>query len=612
MAESGQAGQYGPEMPRALGPPAAPSWPMIGRDEELKAVVAALDDPDCGGVALVGAAGVGKTRLGTEAAAERGLAVVAVRASRSASGIPLGALAPLFAELGIALGDSSTPFTEVATALEARPHGDRLIVVVDDAQELDDASAAVLDQIVGKPGIFLLLTVRAGSAALAHVVEMWKDGHIVRIQVDPLPDSDIRALVGAALGQVDGGTMRDLVRDFLLAGRLARHSWRAGGEIAAAVTLADSLDVVGQTEEAEEILREAYRLAPTDLDRTSLAARLASLLFVWSGRAAEAEQILVTAGVAVSDPTCRRVLDAQRGDLFLLCGDVARTIELDGPLLTAAAGEMPDVAWVQASRDMGVALALAGRSGEALGHTEAALSAHSTLEEPSKVAVFLSALLGQRGSARPAEDGGGGRGRPASRGSRRPGRRGPDVRPRGVRQGSGCRRAGYGGHGGGHVRDLRSDALRSPGGCARAAPVTRTGPAARGGRRGLPRRAAAPCVGRGTHAGAPRRRQPGAVVEEGAGSGVAGGLRRLQQGDRREALPLGADRGQPPAAGLHQARSARPCRSRGAPQLGSVPLNRCGRDTRAVRRRPSQARGQWPVSAFVTSLTGLEKIRAPA
>ncbi len=80
------------------------TWPLVGRDAELAVLASALEDPDAGGVVLFGAAGVGMTRLArcaVEMAEERGLVTASVRANRSASLIPFGALAPLFAELGL-------------------------------------------------------------------------------------------------------------------------------------------------------------------------------------------------------------------------------------------------------------------------------------------------------------------------------------------------------------------------------------------------------------------------------------------------------------------------------------------------------------------------------
>ena len=66
----------------------------MGRDRELRAVAGARAGAT-GGLLLAGPAGVGKTRLAREAAAIAGADVHWVRATRTASRIPLGAFAPL-------------------------------------------------------------------------------------------------------------------------------------------------------------------------------------------------------------------------------------------------------------------------------------------------------------------------------------------------------------------------------------------------------------------------------------------------------------------------------------------------------------------------------------
>src|SRR6478752_5643066 len=83
---------------------AGTSWPLLGRDVELAQIAASIDDPECGGVVVIGAAGVGKTRLAAhtlDIAAGRGMASSSVRATRSGSGIPFAALAPLLPELDL-------------------------------------------------------------------------------------------------------------------------------------------------------------------------------------------------------------------------------------------------------------------------------------------------------------------------------------------------------------------------------------------------------------------------------------------------------------------------------------------------------------------------------
>jgi hypothetical protein len=74
------------------------AWPLVGRDRELEAIASARASPGCHGVVLIADAGVGKSRLAREAhdAAEReGASVDWVQATRSASAVPLAAVAEL-------------------------------------------------------------------------------------------------------------------------------------------------------------------------------------------------------------------------------------------------------------------------------------------------------------------------------------------------------------------------------------------------------------------------------------------------------------------------------------------------------------------------------------
>src|ERR1700761_6514377 len=74
------------------------AWPLVGRDRELEAIASARADPGCHGVVLIADAGVGKSRLAREVhdAAEREGAFVGwVQATRSASAVPLAAVAEL-------------------------------------------------------------------------------------------------------------------------------------------------------------------------------------------------------------------------------------------------------------------------------------------------------------------------------------------------------------------------------------------------------------------------------------------------------------------------------------------------------------------------------------
>jgi len=82
----------------------ARAWPLVGRDQELRFVVAALrSQTSRGGVVLAGAAGVGKTRLAREAlqrAAPQGTEIRWAYGTASARSTPLGAFEGLLGDLG--------------------------------------------------------------------------------------------------------------------------------------------------------------------------------------------------------------------------------------------------------------------------------------------------------------------------------------------------------------------------------------------------------------------------------------------------------------------------------------------------------------------------------
>jgi len=143
-------------------------WPLVGRARELARVNAALTRPAGSGVLLAGPSGVGKSRLAGEClrrAADHGFHVEHVRATRSSSQIPLGASAPLlpFDNTGEVAGDV---LRGVAAAIGAtRDDGRRLLLAVDDAHLLDDASATVVNHLVTSGRCSVMLTVRTGESA---------------------------------------------------------------------------------------------------------------------------------------------------------------------------------------------------------------------------------------------------------------------------------------------------------------------------------------------------------------------------------------------------------------------------------------------------------------
>ena len=222
---------------------------------------------------MVGAAGVGKTRLAAEVsrvAASRDCAVEWVRATRSAATIPFGA----FAALVPAAPDSASEggaelLSRARQALAERTGGRRLVLCVDDGQLLDDASAALLHQLVAAREAFAVVTVRRGERAPDALRALWKDDLCSLLELDALARDELeRLLVEALGGPVDGPSghalweltrgnalfARELVRYGIERGALTEQggiwSWR--GDMAAGMRLSELVEARLEALEAAE------------------------------------------------------------------------------------------------------------------------------------------------------------------------------------------------------------------------------------------------------------------------------------------------------------------------------------------------------------------------
>lgn len=129
----------------------AMAWPLIGRESEDRRIRESLDDPSRRPVALVGPPGVGTSRLlefVVEHGNRRGWHVCTSVASPALHTVPFGAVAPLATRDGAL---DTTDRLGVIAALEQDLHaaagGRDLLMVVDEAQWLDDASVALLERL---------------------------------------------------------------------------------------------------------------------------------------------------------------------------------------------------------------------------------------------------------------------------------------------------------------------------------------------------------------------------------------------------------------------------------------------------------------------------------
>lgn len=227
-------------------------WPLIGRREELSVIECALGEDQCRGLVLAGAPGVGKTRLAREAlaaAAAAGCETKWAVASRAVAAIPFGAMAHLLPPAE----EKSTHLQLLQQAgqwLLERAGGRRLVLGIDDAHMLDDASAALLFHLVINGIAFVVATVPTGVPAPEPVTALWKEAIAERLEVQPLARSEVSRLIEAALGgPVDGLTRERLwqlsrgnilyLRELLQGGRQAGDldlfdgMWRWAGPVSA-------------------------------------------------------------------------------------------------------------------------------------------------------------------------------------------------------------------------------------------------------------------------------------------------------------------------------------------------------------------------------------------
>lgn len=154
---------------------------------------------------------MGKTRLAREALAaaeQRGALTRWVVATASARALPLGAFA---ATLGVVGPDPARLVRQASEALLAGAGRASVVVGVDDAHLLDELSATLVHQLVLRRVANVVLTLRSGESAPDAVTALWKDGHLPRLELQPLSQDEAATLVEARLGgPVDSGAARRL------------------------------------------------------------------------------------------------------------------------------------------------------------------------------------------------------------------------------------------------------------------------------------------------------------------------------------------------------------------------------------------------------------------
>ena len=133
-----------------------------------------------------------------------------VVATHAAAAVPLGAVAHLVPSESIGRGRDAT-LGAIVRALQHGERDGRLLLGVDDAHLLDDASAALVHLLVTNGVASVVLTLRSGEPAPDSIVALWKDGPAALIELQALARTEVDTIATTVLdGSVEGATLHFL------------------------------------------------------------------------------------------------------------------------------------------------------------------------------------------------------------------------------------------------------------------------------------------------------------------------------------------------------------------------------------------------------------------
>jgi DNA-binding winged helix-turn-helix (wHTH) protein len=197
------------------------NWPLLGRESELEFISTAFRDGRTGGVLLTGPAGVGKTRLALECvrlAQQAGVLVARVSGHPETKSLPLAAAAHVLpADVAAAAGpegelDRAAVFHRARAAIERATAGKRAMVLLDDVDQLDDLSRALMVSLVHARAVFVVATLRTDGDDDG-VALLVKDNHLQPLPITGLRADVIETLVARVLGGPIDATTLGWLRD---------------------------------------------------------------------------------------------------------------------------------------------------------------------------------------------------------------------------------------------------------------------------------------------------------------------------------------------------------------------------------------------------------------
>ena len=301
------------------------AWPIVARDVEFRRALAALNDEDFQGVALVGDSGVGKSTLArmlAKAAESAGRTVRFALGTQTGGAVPLGAFSR-----AVTLDVAHEPALMLAAAHKTLGQDENLVVVVDDAQLLDPLSATLVNQLAAGRSSRLIVTIRSGEPILDAVTALLKERLLLTVHIDPFTREQTGELASAVLGGtvqpklVDGLYARSAGNLLLLRGLLS-----ASREMGALVRTDDGWELRGPLHADRELYDLLdFRLRSLDAEELEVVEVLATAeLLEWE----------ILRGICDADAAAR----LERRGLIQMVADGSHTLaQLNHPMLGEAA-----------------------------------------------------------------------------------------------------------------------------------------------------------------------------------------------------------------------------------------------------------------------------------
>lgn len=194
-------------------------WPLVGRDNELTTLRHAVSARDFQGAILTGQAGIGKTVLAQRVArdVEADFELLYIRGSALTADMPYGALNFVLSELDdVAVDNPLILLRSLRELFAGRSGGKRTLILADNIEDLDSASAMAIAHLVRSGAVKVLLVCQTLHGAPDEFSDLWKDELIRRVDIQPLSLVDTGELLTLGL---KGPVSRSVVLD----------SWHASG-----------------------------------------------------------------------------------------------------------------------------------------------------------------------------------------------------------------------------------------------------------------------------------------------------------------------------------------------------------------------------------------------